>query len=244
MTTINRIKTYIEGFDEKIDGGIPVGSNVIISGGPGTMKSSLAYYILYQNAIKNGMSGLYLSVEQQAESLIKQMEYMELSTENIKDKIYIYDWQQIVAGFKDVLKFEPEIAPLETKKKQQWLEIIETLTNQIKSYQLFVLDSISTFEFLSNIKDNRKFVSALFQILRNRDITTIMILEKQNQIQQLGSFVMESYLADANINLRTELVQSNRNLIICCEKMRISNHSRNDYILYYEKGKFYIQDML
>ncbi|HWM51682.1 MAG TPA: ATPase domain-containing protein, partial [Thermoplasmata archaeon] len=44
----NRIKTYVRGFDDVLNGGVPEGYVVLVSGAPGTMKSSLTYSILYQ----------------------------------------------------------------------------------------------------------------------------------------------------------------------------------------------------
>jgi KaiC/GvpD/RAD55 family RecA-like ATPase len=50
-------KTYIRGFDEEIEGGIPQGHVVLVAGPPGTMKSSLAYSILYNNALNGNRTG-------------------------------------------------------------------------------------------------------------------------------------------------------------------------------------------
>ncbi|PJB22140.1 MAG: hypothetical protein CO114_01620, partial [Euryarchaeota archaeon CG_4_9_14_3_um_filter_38_12] len=36
---MKRIKTYVEEFDKIVDGGIPAGSVVLVSGTPGSMKS-------------------------------------------------------------------------------------------------------------------------------------------------------------------------------------------------------------
>jgi len=47
-----RIKTYIEGFDEYLNGGIPEGHVIIIAGTSGAMKTSLAWNILYYNAME------------------------------------------------------------------------------------------------------------------------------------------------------------------------------------------------
>ena len=47
MSEDERLKTYIEGFDKILEGGIPRGHIVLVTGTPGTMKSSLSYYILY-----------------------------------------------------------------------------------------------------------------------------------------------------------------------------------------------------
>jgi len=45
-----RVKTHVDGLDELVGGGIPKGHVVLISGLPGTMKSSLTYAILHRNA--------------------------------------------------------------------------------------------------------------------------------------------------------------------------------------------------
>ena len=49
---IKRVKTFIKGLDKEIDGGIPKGSIVMIAGKPGTMKSSLAFNILYKKTLE------------------------------------------------------------------------------------------------------------------------------------------------------------------------------------------------
>ena len=49
---ITRIKTYIEGLDEVMQGGMPKGSVVLLSGVSGTMKSSVAFSTLFYNALE------------------------------------------------------------------------------------------------------------------------------------------------------------------------------------------------
>src|SRR3989304_2389333 len=69
----NRIKTHIPGLDEALQGGIPEGFVVLLSGAPGTMKSSLAFSILYQNALKEGRKGAYFTLEQGKDLLLEHM---------------------------------------------------------------------------------------------------------------------------------------------------------------------------
>src|SRR3972149_7188282 len=71
-----RVKTHVDGLDELVGGGIPKGHVVLISGLPGTMKSSLAYSILHRNARTGGLPGVYVSLEQTKPSLERQMEGM------------------------------------------------------------------------------------------------------------------------------------------------------------------------
>ena len=56
MMTRKLIKTYIKGFDDKLGGGIPEGSVVLLVGEPGTMKSSVAFNVLFYNAIEGDVS--------------------------------------------------------------------------------------------------------------------------------------------------------------------------------------------
>ena len=69
MKMVRYVKTFVKGFDKELGGGIPYGHLVLISGSPGTMKSTLAYSIMYNNVIKSRMSGAYISLEQSAPSL-------------------------------------------------------------------------------------------------------------------------------------------------------------------------------
>src|SRR3989442_2926362 len=67
------VKTHIRGFDEDVlRGGIPQGHVVLVRGASGTMKSSLAYYVLYHNAL-DGTPGLYVTLEQTAAGLLEHI---------------------------------------------------------------------------------------------------------------------------------------------------------------------------
>jgi KaiC/GvpD/RAD55 family RecA-like ATPase len=71
-------KSYIKGFDEELNGGIPEGHIILVSGTPGTMKSSVAYNILYNNIKFEGSTGVYVSLEQSRENLLFQLKSLGL----------------------------------------------------------------------------------------------------------------------------------------------------------------------
>src|SRR2546427_659355 len=72
------VKTHIRGFDEDVlRGGIPQGHVVLVRGASGTMKSSLAYYVLYHNALE-GAPGLYVTLEQTAAGLLQHIAGLRL----------------------------------------------------------------------------------------------------------------------------------------------------------------------
>ena len=71
---VNRIKSYVKGLDNAMQGGIPENSVILVAGKPGTMKSSFAFNILYHNANKEDMNGVYVTLEQSRESLLSNMD--------------------------------------------------------------------------------------------------------------------------------------------------------------------------
>ena len=88
-TDLPLLKTHVDGLDSALAGGIPQGSVVLVAGTPGTMKSSLAFHIMYYNA-NLGHKGLYVTVEESADSLRLAMRRMGLHF--IEDsKLYVLD---------------------------------------------------------------------------------------------------------------------------------------------------------
>src|SRR2546426_801698 len=86
---MDRLKTYVEGFDEALGGGIPRGSLVLVAGTPGTMKTALTFSILYEN-VKAGSKALYITLEESQEDLRAAM--TDLGMTGLDDmELYILD---------------------------------------------------------------------------------------------------------------------------------------------------------
>ena len=49
---MNSIPLYIKGLDEQLEGGIPPGHVILLGGPAGSMKSTLAFNVLYHNKDK------------------------------------------------------------------------------------------------------------------------------------------------------------------------------------------------
>ncbi len=69
--TVDRIKSGINGFDALLEGGIPKGNLVILTGGPGTGKTIFACQFL-AGGVNNGGKGIFISVEQPRDEIIAQ----------------------------------------------------------------------------------------------------------------------------------------------------------------------------
>ena len=68
---INRVKTGISGFDGLIEGGIPAGFFVVVTGPPGTGKTTFSLQFLLEG-VKNKEKCIYFSFEEKVEQIINQ----------------------------------------------------------------------------------------------------------------------------------------------------------------------------
>jgi KaiC/GvpD/RAD55 family RecA-like ATPase len=73
-----RVKTYIKGFDEKIEGGFPLNSSIIVLGNPGSGKTTFCNQFIY-NGLKKGEAALYIT--------------LSASPEEIKDSMKKFGWK-------------------------------------------------------------------------------------------------------------------------------------------------------
>src|SRR3989475_9396464 len=87
---MKRVSTHIEGLDEVLGGGIPEGNVVLVSGAPGTMKTSLTYHILHSSAL-TGSRGLYVSLEQGRASLIDHTEGLGYRLDDTHGNLSVLD---------------------------------------------------------------------------------------------------------------------------------------------------------
>ena len=237
-----RIQTYVEGFDEYLNGGIPVGHTVIVAGTSGAMKTSLTYSILFHNALKDGRKGLYMTFEQNAEGIIEQMEGFNLPYSSIEDKVEIVD----VASMRGAVP-GGRIEDLGTEETWSWSFIVEELLKKYKErldFELLVFDSINVFEMIAQVTEPRLDLYNFFQILKKMRITAFITSEMKPEGQIYGQFG-ESFLADGIIHLKMDQVDRIREQRrIKCVKMRGTKHSSDYFSLYYEGDRFSITSII
>lgn len=83
---IERVTTGVMGFDALVEGGLPKGSNVLITGAPGAGKTIFGLHYLYSGAMA-GERGLYISLDSHSELLKEQalqfgMDFSKLEAED------------------------------------------------------------------------------------------------------------------------------------------------------------------
>lgn len=68
-----RAPTGIDGLDELTGGGLPKGKNIVVSGVPGSGKTIFCAEFLYNGAMKYGEPGVLLTLEENPESILRNM---------------------------------------------------------------------------------------------------------------------------------------------------------------------------
>ncbi|MCK5063410.1 MAG: AAA family ATPase, partial [Candidatus Aenigmarchaeota archaeon] len=67
---INRVKTGVPGMDKLMEGGIPEGSVVLLSGGAGCGKTTFSCQFIMEG-LNNGENCLYITLEESPEDIKK-----------------------------------------------------------------------------------------------------------------------------------------------------------------------------
>ncbi|MGB9635934.1 MAG: RAD55 family ATPase, partial [Thermoplasmata archaeon] len=184
---IPRVKTFVRGLDEIMDGGIPEGSVVLLLGKPGTMKSSIAYSIIYKNVYDAGKKGLYVSLEQSTSSLIENMAGMGFAPPSVDSNLSVLDLGLL-------RKKMTQLA------QQAWIEIFRMYILNLKNsfnFDLLVIDSLPVLEMLAKFKEPRDELFQFFEWLRDLRVTTFLIHEETGGSMSYG----EDFLADGIIHL-------------------------------------------
>ncbi len=249
-----RVKTYIKGLDENIQGGMPEGDIALVAGSAGTMKSSVSFNVLYNEAV-HGHTGLYVSIEQSHDSLLKQMRNLGYDLEKV-NLVVVDDLATLSskvgqpkekkdAGkliLVDVGAIRKEVNDTKVENNKSWLNVIKNIVKKVKQQtdlELFVLDSLSALYVLSRFENPRIELFYIFEFLRDMGLTTYLISEIQgSEEDKFGEFGIEDFLSDAIIHLR--LTPFRRTVVreIRVVKMRATDTNHDIFSLEFKNGQF------
>ncbi len=228
--TVERIKTYVDGFDEVIEGGIPKGQIVLVCGSAGTMKTILTFSMLYNNAKHNGLKGLFITLEEGQENVKKAME--DLGMRDIDElDIYILDIARI------------RIEHKEEELSKNWLDILMRYIQQrvkVNKFDIIVIDSLAALYALSELKLPRRNMFHFFNVLRQLGVTSFLINEIPFGSAKLVPYD-EDFLADGIVYLKHhEVGETDVQLRIRCVKMRRTKHFGGYFVLLRTENKFMV----
>jgi KaiC/GvpD/RAD55 family RecA-like ATPase len=232
--TLQRVKTRVVGLDERLDGGIPAGYIVLVSGPAGSLKSSFAYRIMYHEALERKAKGLYVSMEQSKDSLSRQVESLGLEPEKAKS-LRVVDMRELRRTFKG------------TEGAFDWLP---ALGSQLRRYKeevgcdLIAVDSLNALYALTELREPRRQIFDFFENLRDIGATTFLVAETPRERDGFGPYQVEEFLSDGIVHLRMREVEvgltTSVRRYIGVVKLRGVNHDLDYYPLLVDRGQFEI----
>ncbi len=215
---VERIKSGIPGLDELVSGGLPKGSNILLSGAAGTGKTIMATQFLYNGATKYGEPGLYVTLEGSVREISWNMESFQWDIRKLQDQ-GLFTLYKLNLGFiqdKDLLE----------KMVNDQLSEIEKRVEEIQAKRL-VIDSTTVF---GAYMETGLLRSTLFQFcdkLKAFGCTTLLTSETQPTKTSFSAYGVEEFVVDGILALY--FTPPNRSIFV--RKMRGTDHSKNPHPL-------------
>lgn len=230
---LKRYKLFVNGFDEKLEGGIPQGHIILVCGAAGSMKSYVALNFLYNHAKLNRAGGVYISLEEPRRLIERRMAKMGMEYDSVSKEMTIID----LGYLRKVVK-EAEVLGV------SWLSSLESQIKNLKDdlkNELLVLDSMNALYAITQFRNPRDELFHFFEHLRGIGLTVFLVSEMPPTEVRFGHYGVEDFLSDGIIHLDLRRSDVNLNLYISVIKMRDTKHERKYFPLIVTKdNKFEI----
>ncbi len=215
------IETGIEGLDKMLKGGIPSKSQVLIAGGPGAGKTLMCFEILYHNA-KKGIPGVFISMEERSEKIIKNAKE---AFPNFTDIDQLIESKLLIIDGEDPASKLQGSADSETYVFGSIITDIESVIQQNHA-KIVVIDSLSMLSLvLVDEIDYRKSLLLLISNFNRLGITSFSTYELTSSERKDLKFQKDFFIFDGLITLYQSSQEDRRMLLTEIVKMRGVNHS-------------------
>ncbi len=222
-----RLSTGIPEFDKLIEGGIPQGFFVALTGEPGTGKSIFSESFMAEG-LREGDACIYVTTEESRDSIINQAKQFNWNFEDYLDKKLII----IDALMKEK---EDEWSLSELSAEELVNKVIEAKQKLGRPKARLVIDSVSAL-FLDKPAMSRKISYYLKRVLYKWRFTILATSQYAITTSQAFGFGIE-HVADGIIRFRRVVRDGELKRYILIEKMRQTNHDKYVWEIDIKPGK-------
>ncbi|MCK4718221.1 MAG: signal transduction protein [Thermoplasmata archaeon] len=221
-------KDSIPGLDKVFKTDISAPKVVLVTGPPGSMKTSFCYTLMSKYLEKQGEFGLYTTLEETVSSHLKNMESL-----GIKLSLNMQ-----VSDLTDIREVDSLISEGGSTDYAMFLEkmIRHFKKTRGDKFTVFALDSLGAlYSLMEDQEGMRKKMFAFFKMLRDLNLMTFVIMERSisGDSQLLGN---EGFLADGIIMLGLDRSRGKLVRYIQVEKMRACSHSMERHAIDVKDG--------
>jgi circadian clock protein KaiC len=223
---VERCITGIDGLDNILNGGIPRGNTILVTGAVGTGKTSMCMEFLVHGALY-GDTGLFLSVTESSDKLLKNIIPYDFFEDRLvkEGQLHFVD----IPVMYDRLGLDKPVFDYE--EIHILTDAIVGLVREMRIRRL-VVDSITSVSYrLKSEEIIREFVLRMGAALSAVGCTTLLVSEISPSHERYSTYGVEEAIADGiivmgNLERRGDLLRT-----LQVVKMRGTQHSRAKYVL-------------
>ncbi len=219
--------TGIEGLDTILNGGIPRGNSVLVTGSCGTGKTTMSLEFLVHGARKDE-NCLFISVTEASEKMLNNVVPYDFFDPSLieEGKLNFVDTPDIYEelGLKDKSEFSFE-------EINELIDKIEEVVVE-KDIKRLVIDSVTSICFQLKTEEKiRDFMLSLMKTLSSHDCTSLLVSEISPEASRYSQYGVEEAIADGIIMMGNLERQGDLLRTLQVVKMRGTDHSRAKYVL-------------
>lgn len=210
-------RNSIQGLDKIFRTDITAPKVVLVTGPPGSMKTSFCYSLMSMYLEKTDEFGLYVTLEETADSHIRNMNSLNLKLSSNLEISDITDLRELdeIVEVEDATDYVQFITQMIAYYKKKYGD----------KFTVFALDSLGAlYSLMDDVKGMRKKMFYFFKTLRDYDLISYIVMERSpgTPSEILGN---EGFLVDGIIELGLDRTRGKLVRYVRVEKMRACEHS-------------------
>jgi KaiC/GvpD/RAD55 family RecA-like ATPase len=246
MRGINKVQTGIKGLDKMLSGGLISERPYIISGPPGSGKTTLSMQFLLEGLGK-GERVLFVALEEPVNEIRYNLESLDMNIKGI----------EILDANSDVRRYEPtpvmEISSKSKVRKMKDVPEIIRKTSRFKStvvsvhslqttlkqefrrnrYNRVVIDSLTALRYFCMAGEEEVYLQSFLRFLSESKVTSMLTVETP----EIYELLPEIFLARGEIKLGKVREKGRIKRTISVEKLRGSEHNEKIHTMEIRRGQ-------